>query len=61
VAFLVTEQSKAGVLKQVLEPKPGISMLPAALVRPKAGSVHWFLTSGAAKQLQDEAMEKSEP
>ena len=55
VAFLVTEQSKAAVLKEVLEPGPDGPGLPAALVRPKASSVHWFLTSGAAIQLQGEA------
>jgi 6-phosphogluconolactonase len=34
VAFLDTDESKAGVLRQVLEPAPGEDMPPAARVRP---------------------------
>ena len=48
VAFLVTEESKAQVLRQVLRPDPD---KPASLVRPARGSVHWFLTTAAAGQL----------
>ena len=51
VAFLVTDGSKAGALSRVLEPPPGDPVLPAALVRPASGAVHWFLTRGAAQRL----------
>ena len=51
VAFLDTDETKAGVLRQVLEPAPGENMLPSGLVRPSPGVVHWFLTTAAAGQL----------
>ncbi len=52
VAFLDTDETKAGVLRQVLEPAPGEDMPPAGLVRPSPGVVHWFLTTAAAGQLR---------
>ncbi len=51
VAFLDTDETKAGVLRQVLEPAPGEEMPPAGLVLPSPGVVHWFLTKQAAKLL----------
>jgi len=51
IAFLDTDESKAEVLRRVLEPKSGEEELPAALVRPGQGAVHWFLTDKAAKLL----------
>jgi len=53
VAFLVTERTKAGMLKEVLEPVPERPLPPAALVSPNSGAVHWFLTRGAASQLRE--------
>ena len=52
VAFLDTDESKAEVLRRVLEPAPGEGALPAAMVRPTHGSVHWFLTKEAAGLLK---------
>ena len=51
VAFLGTSESKAEALRRVLEPAPGESPLPAAMVRPSTGAVHWFLTQASAKSL----------
>ncbi len=51
VAFLDTDETKAGVLRQVLEPTPGEDMPPAGLLRPLKGVVHWFLTKAAAERL----------
>ncbi len=51
VAFLDTDESKAEVLRRVLQPKSGEGVLPAAMVRPTHGTVHWFLTNGAAGSL----------
>ena len=51
VAFLDTDETKAGVLRQVLEPTPAEDMPPAGLVNPTHGTVHWFLTKQAAKLL----------
>jgi 6-phosphogluconolactonase len=47
IAFLVTDESKAGVLRQVLKPASNEPPLPASLVRPAPGTVHWFLTAAA--------------
>ncbi|MCZ6789199.1 MAG: 6-phosphogluconolactonase [Chloroflexi bacterium] len=52
VAFLDTDETKAEMLRQVLEPAPGEAMPPAGLVRPSAGVVHWFLTTAAAGRLR---------
>ena len=52
VAFLDTDETKAGVLRQVLEPAPGEAMPPAGLVRLSPGVVHWFLTTAAAGRLR---------
>ncbi len=52
VLFLVTDESKAPVLRQVMGPGPGDPRLPASLVRPTSGVAHWFLTKAAAGQLQ---------
>ena len=52
VAFLDTDESKAEVLRRVLEPAPEEDVLPAARVHPTHGSVHWFLTKEAAGLLK---------
>ena len=51
IAFVCTDESKAEVLRRVLEPAPGESVLPATLVRPSSDAVHWFLTQGSARLL----------
>ena len=48
VAFLVTEGSKAEAARWSLESLPHNQIVPAALVRPTDGSLHWFLTVAAA-------------
>ena len=55
VAFLVTEGSKAEVVRQALQPVPGDSPIPAALVHPVAEMVHWFLTRDASAFLKQPA------
>ena len=52
VAFLDTSESKAEVLQRVLEPDDGDSLLPAAMVKPATGAVHWFHTKNAAGKLK---------
>ena len=52
VAFLVTDGSKAETIREVHRPGATANPLPAAMVRPPAGSVHWFLTRAAAGQLE---------
>ena len=53
VAFLVTEESKAGVLGEVLQYPSRVPEPPSALVCPVSGRVHWFLTRAAASRLGD--------
>ena len=51
IVFLVTQESKAAVVRRVLQsPGDGV-LLPAARVRSFSGTVHWFLTDAAAKLL----------
>ena len=50
VAFLVTDEAKAEVVRQVLQPTEGESAPPAALVQP-AGKLHWFLSKAVASRL----------
>jgi 6-phosphogluconolactonase len=51
IAFLVTDESKAVVVRQMLKPYPKETSLAALLVSPTSGTVHWFLTAAAASQL----------
>jgi len=52
VVFLATDESKAEVLRDVLEPAQGEHTLPTAMVRPAQGIIHWFLTRDAARLLK---------
>ena len=52
VVFLDTDEAKAQVLRNILEPGAGDKAPPAAQVRPSPGEAHWFLTQGAAKLLR---------
>lgn len=51
VVFLVSEESKAAALQQVLNSNPALAVLPAARVRPASGELHWFVTRDAASLL----------
>ena len=51
VVFLDTDPDKAEVLRRVLEPTAEGNPLPAALVQPSQGEIHWFLSEEAARQL----------
>ena len=52
VAFLDADETKAEVLRRVLEPASGEDLPPAGLVQPSPGVVHWFLTTAAARRLK---------
>lgn len=52
IAFIVTDESKSEVIKQVLEPTSGDPILPASQVKPTSGVVHWFLTRAATRRLE---------
>ncbi|KAG8190088.1 hypothetical protein JTE90_006028 [Oedothorax gibbosus] len=48
--FVTTGESKAETLKEILE-GTGLQPLPAALVRPNLGELHWIVDKEAAKLL----------
>jgi 6-phosphogluconolactonase len=52
--FLVLGERKAGMLAQVMEQKRGRQdmTLPAAMVNPESGVLHWFVDHAAAAQLE---------
>ena len=51
VVFMVDGEKKAGVLEKVLEGEYKPSELPAQLISPENGQLHWFLDRAAAKKL----------
>jgi 6-phosphogluconolactonase len=55
VAFLVSGASKAGVLKEVLEGPADPSRLPAQLIQPVKGELHWLVDQEAARLLARQA------
>ena len=52
VLFLVTGASKATVLQQVIQGPAAPRDLPAQLIRPLSGKLHWFIDQDANAQLQ---------
>ena len=48
VAFLVEGAHKSKIVRRVLRPGPGEEPLPASLVQPTDGELHWFLDSAAS-------------
>ncbi|KYO40797.1 6-phosphogluconolactonase [Alligator mississippiensis] len=50
VVFVATGDGKAAILKRILEGDEA-NPLPAALVQPHTGKLHWFLDESAAKEL----------
>jgi 6-phosphogluconolactonase len=58
VLFLVSGESKAGIIKTILEPKQECDrQLPAALVRPERGRLIWLLDGAAAAELTGYSMQ----
>jgi 6-phosphogluconolactonase len=55
VAFLVAGESKAAVLRDVLEGTADRRSLPAAGVQPRDGQLTWFVDQDAARLLSREA------
>lgn len=51
IVFMVDGEKKADVLKNVLEGKKDPAQLPAQLIVPETGELHWFLDKAAAKNL----------
>ncbi|QQG64521.1 6-phosphogluconolactonase [Desulfobulbus oligotrophicus] len=51
--FLVSGQSKAEMVRTILQPRTGEITVPAQLIRPREGELFWFLDQGAAGLLKD--------
>lgn len=51
VAVVATGEGKKEAVRGCLEPDEGAEPLPAGLVRPRAGELHWFMDAGAAMSL----------
>ncbi|WP_149276104.1 6-phosphogluconolactonase [Pareuzebyella sediminis] len=51
VAFLVTGESKAQKVGEIIDRKEGYEKYPASLVAPVSENLFWFLDSAAAKHL----------
>ncbi len=51
VAFLVSGEGKATILKKILQSSDEDPSYPAQLIKPLSGSNHWLLDSAAAKYL----------
>jgi 6-phosphogluconolactonase len=51
VAFLVAGTGKAAVVHRVLDGSHDPDLVPAQLIDPRDGAVHWFLDAAAAARL----------
>lgn len=51
IAFMITGEKKAAVLQQVLEGERMPEKLPAQVIVPIEGQLHWFLDKDSAKNL----------
>ena len=54
VTFLVTGNAKAERVKEIIEEEPHAVHYPASLVKPAAGTLHWFLDTESAKLLHND-------
>ncbi|MEO5649318.1 MAG: 6-phosphogluconolactonase [Ginsengibacter sp.] len=51
IVFMVDGAKKAKILQQVLEAEYNPTQLPAQIIKPKEGALHWFLDEAAAHEL----------
>ena len=51
VVFVVAGGEKAPAVRSILEPDADAPILPARLVRPERGTLHWVVDRAAARQL----------
>jgi 6-phosphogluconolactonase len=51
IAFLVTGEKKAGTLQQVIHGDSPPTQLPARIIKPENGTLHWFVDQAAAAAL----------
>ncbi len=58
VFFMVTGESKAAAVREVLEGAKNGLKFPAQLINPKNGNLYWFIGESAAGQLKKKAKSK---
>lgn len=58
IIFLVTGENKAERLAEVLEGKHDFARLPAQLIKPLDGSLHWFVDKAASTRLMNRGEDK---
>ncbi len=51
IAFMVTGENKSEILYRIIEGQYEPNVLPAQLIKPENGELHWFLDKNAAKKL----------
>ena len=51
IAFMVTGENKSEILYRVIEGQYEPNVLPAQLIKPENGELHWFLDKVAAEKL----------
>ena len=51
IAFMIEGKKKSAVLKEVIEGKYSPGKLPAQIIKPVKGELHWFLDEDAAQDL----------
>ena len=59
VVFLVTGSGKSPILRKVLEDAPGLSSIPARLIRPADGKLLWLVDRDAASLLQKRTIDQN--
>lgn len=52
IAFMVEGSAKSAILQQVIEGEYKPKELPAQIIKPVNGELHWFVDEAAAKKLQ---------
>lgn len=52
IAFVVTGENKAEIMHEVLEGPSSYLRLPAQMIHPQQGELHWFLDQEASRLLQ---------
>jgi 6-phosphogluconolactonase len=52
IAFMLNGYEKSKILKKVIEGNYNPSLLPAQLIQPTEGELHWFLDTDAARELK---------
>jgi 6-phosphogluconolactonase len=61
IIFLASGKKKAGVVQRVFGTAKPLKELPATMVRPVEGKIHWYLDKEAASELEPGADSKQRP